>query len=331
MKKSVALCTYNGEKFIEQQLESILDQTEMIDEIIICDDGSTDNTIQMVQHTLLDKNIDYKLVRNKTNLGFKKNFYQAISLCQGDIIFFCDQDDVWNKNKVKVMTDVFENNPNALLVFSNASVTDAYLQPIDNLFSSLSFQQDFMKNKEVQVQRLLADNFVTGATSAIRKDLITLAKPYPKNWAHDYWFGVISALYNGLFCVNDKLINYRQHSNNTIGVDKGISISLLKRLFSKKKTKGNRDNLYAEIRLEQLEELIKFFDDKEDLSDLYPIILDNYNFWKKRESFSTQGILKNSWIVLKDAMTKQQYKYRNTSKPILIDFVKGIALAHRDA
>ena len=90
MKISVAMCTYNGDKYIEEQLNSIQKQTKKIDEIIICDDGSKDNTVEICERLLSKSNIEYKININKENLGFARNFYQAIRLCSGDIIFFCD-------------------------------------------------------------------------------------------------------------------------------------------------------------------------------------------------------------------------------------------------
>ena len=332
MKKSVAMCTYNGSMYLQSQLESIVNQSEQVDEIIICDDCSTDDTVHIAENFLKDKGINYRIIKNINNLGFKNNFYQSISLCSGDIIFFCDQDDVWDKDKVKLMCDVFRTNEKALLVFSNADVTDQDLQTNGDLFVALSFRKEFMKNSKVQVEKLLADNFVTGATSAIRKELVELAKPYGEKWAHDYWFAVIAAMNNGLYCIDKKLIKYRQHSDNTIGILKGVSSDLIKRLFSKDTSnKKNRDNYYAELRIEILDYLLEFMKEKNTYAPYYSVVKNCYRFWKKREAFAVQGVFKNSGIVLKDAIHKEQYVYRNTDKPIIKDFIKGIALAHRDA
>lgn len=331
MRKSVAMCTFNGAYYIKSQLESIVNQSEKVDEIIICDDCSKDDTVRIAEEFLKHTDIDFKIIKNEKNLGFKNNFYQAISLCGSDIIFFCDQDDVWVKDKVQCICDVFRKNENALLVFSNADVTDQDLNSKGDLFSAVSFKMDFMKNSRTQLERLLADNFITGATTAIRKELVILAKPYGEKWAHDYWFGVIAAMNNGLYCVDNMLIKYRQHSNNTIGVSKGVSFALLKRLFSKDtNNKKNRDNLYAEIRIETLDYLLSFMDGKSCYAPYYSIVKSNYDFWKKREDFAIHGPIRNSCLVFRDALHKEQSKYRNTSHPVLKDFVKGVALSHRD-
>lgn len=95
---SIALCTYNGEKYIEEQLESLIHQTCQPDEIIICDDQSKDNTVNIAKSLLGSWPGAWKVIINKKNLGYKKNFQKAISLCRGDIIFLSDQDDVWDYN-----------------------------------------------------------------------------------------------------------------------------------------------------------------------------------------------------------------------------------------
>lgn len=99
MMNSVAMCTYNGEKYIKEQLESIIHQTLPPDEIIICDDGSNDHTISAIKETMRVWRGSWMLVQNEKNLGYKKNFQKAISLCQGDIIYLSDQDDVWDLHK----------------------------------------------------------------------------------------------------------------------------------------------------------------------------------------------------------------------------------------
>ena len=103
-KVSVAMAVYNGELFLSEQLLSIMRQTHAVDEIVVCDDHSTDSTKDIVnQYVQKYPNICWKLFWNQKNIGFRKNFRQAIDACTGDIIFFCDQDDIWMENKVEVM------------------------------------------------------------------------------------------------------------------------------------------------------------------------------------------------------------------------------------
>jgi len=99
MKTSVAMCTHNGEKYIKTQLESILTQTIAIDEIVICDDRSNDNTIAIIEQIQLENPNKISLYKNHENIGSTKNFEKAISICTGDYIFLSDQDDIWKVNK----------------------------------------------------------------------------------------------------------------------------------------------------------------------------------------------------------------------------------------
>ena len=107
MKLSVALCTYNGEKYIKEQLESILNQTVAIDEIIICDDRSNDKTTAIIEQFQAEYPDKISLHKNHANLGSTKNFEKSISICTGDYIFLSDQDDIWKANKVEKIIQYF--------------------------------------------------------------------------------------------------------------------------------------------------------------------------------------------------------------------------------
>ncbi|WP_281509083.1 glycosyltransferase, partial [Faecalibaculum rodentium] len=104
------MAVYNGEKYLKTQLESILSQTEPVDEIIIVDDGSSDNSVEILRK-YSQKDTRFKIFQNRTNLGYKQNFRKAISLCHGDMIFLSDQDDCWFPEKVRTMKAVMENHP----------------------------------------------------------------------------------------------------------------------------------------------------------------------------------------------------------------------------
>ena len=110
MRTSVVMATYNGEKYLKEQLDSIFCQTKPVDEVIICDDGSKDGTIEIIEKYITEKNLNlsWKLIKNKKNLGYADNFHQGLALATGEYIFFADQDDVWCEDKVEEMTKVME-------------------------------------------------------------------------------------------------------------------------------------------------------------------------------------------------------------------------------
>lgn len=232
MTISVAICTYNGEKFIEDQIKSILNQSVKVDEIIIGDDGSKDNTLIKIEKLLIHSGISYKIISNRTNLGYRKNFENVILNTNGQIVFLCDQDDVWMDNKVEVMLAHFIDNPRCMLCFS-----DAYLvnEELKNLPLSLWDVVYYSKNRKKFTswwELFLSGYYVTGATTAIRKELFDKAYPFSDVWQHDGWLAMYAAAQNGIEEEPMKLIKYRQHGNNQIGTDVHYTI---RQKISKKK------------------------------------------------------------------------------------------------
>ena len=224
MKLSVALCTYNGEKFLKKQLDSILNQSVAVDEIVICDDGSTDATVQIVNdYKQIYPNV-IQLFINEVNLRSNKNFEKAVSLCTGDYIFLSDQDDIWRSDKVAKTLDVFYKNPTAEGVFSNADFInendEAVLDEL-SLWSSVNFFPTF-EDKKIDLYTSLTQigNFLTGATFCMKKEAKSFCFPFlnRKNFFHDEWLAFILSERNTLFYSSENLISYRIHSNQQVGV-----------------------------------------------------------------------------------------------------------------
>lgn len=221
MMISVAMCTYNGEHYIEEQLKSIFFQTRKPDEIIICDDCSDDDTVNKIEKMLSSYTGEAKVIRNKKNLGYKRNFQKAIGLCKGDIIFLSDQDDIWNLNKIEIMMDQFEKHPNASMVFHDAELVDENLNPIASSFwSILHFNpQDFLMGN---YERLLKGNVIQGSACAFRKEIFIKAFPFPLEAVHDEWLGLVASLFGAIMPVSTKLMKYRQGHNQIGGEEKTV-------------------------------------------------------------------------------------------------------------
>ena len=166
---SVALCTYNGEQYIREQLESILTQTVKVDEIVVCDDGSTDNTLQIIEELAGNTDTAIHIYRNETNLGPAKNFQKAINLCSGDIIFLSDQDDVWMPEKAATITNYFRQNPQISVVFTDGNLTDGE-KNIGSLWHSLGITPNAQKaiNDGFGIELFACESRATGATMAVR-------------------------------------------------------------------------------------------------------------------------------------------------------------------
>lgn len=165
---SVAMCTFNGEKYIKEQIESIINQSLVPDEIIICDDCSKDNTVNIIKETLDNWSGKVYLVVNEKNLGYRKNFEKAISLCHGDIIFLSDQDDVWNKDKIEIIKTEIEKDKNILLAFHDVEIVDENLCLINKSFWNV-LHFDYMQFLENDFRRLMESNVIQGSACAFKK------------------------------------------------------------------------------------------------------------------------------------------------------------------
>jgi glycosyltransferase involved in cell wall biosynthesis len=211
---SIAMCTYNGEKFIEKQLLSILNQTYTNIEIIIVDDGSSDSTIDIIKK-ISDTYNCIKLYQNKFNLGFIKNFEKAISLSKGDYISLSDQDDIWEFNKIERLINKIENT-DSLLIYSNALLVD------DNLISSnKTLLDEIIPIQGKNNLYFLYNNSISGNTMLFKKDLLIKVLPFPEDIVfHDLWISFVASCYSDICYIDEPLIKYRQHSNNITDIDK---------------------------------------------------------------------------------------------------------------
>ncbi|WP_297985037.1 glycosyltransferase [uncultured Chryseobacterium sp.] len=219
MKTSVALCTYNGAKYIAEQLDSILQQSIPVDEIVVCDDGSTDGTMQILQKYHAEFPNIFKIHQNVQTLRVIKNFEKAIHLSSGDVIFLCDQDDVWFPNKVKTVLRYFSANPDMEAVFHNLELYQDGAKIDLTVWESLSFDPAHFQNKDLKRILLLIGNIVTGAALAFRKqNKNILFNDAGKFYLHDYQLALYFSLRNKIGIIKNTLGIYRLHNEQQVGV-----------------------------------------------------------------------------------------------------------------
>lgn len=226
MKISVAFIVYNGAQYLRRQLDSILAQTLKVDEIIVCDDASYDNTKEILEEYKSKLPNLFFLHYNTKNIGPTKNIEKAIQGSSGDIILLADQDDYWEDNKVDTIVKWFEQNPNMNGVFSSGSLMNSKGE-LDNKYSLwdvMSFPYKKIENSNglndnIKLYINTVENAVTGATLAIRNNLVFLKQPFPliNNLVHDRWLAINLAEINSLGVLEEKLIHYRIHSAQVIG------------------------------------------------------------------------------------------------------------------
>ena len=220
MRISIALCTYNGEKYLASQLESFVAQTRLPDEMIVCDDQSTDHTLNILNDFASKAPFPVHVYINEQRLKSTKNFERAIGLCSGDVIAPSDQDDVWLPAKLARMEAEFAVDERVALVFSDAFVVDEQLQ---SKHYRLSQSLKFTPRLRNRLERgdafgvLLKQNFVSGMTMAFRARYVPVALPISSLWVHDGWIALTLSLYGQIRFIEEPLILYRQHANNQIG------------------------------------------------------------------------------------------------------------------
>ena len=219
-KISVALCTYNGAQFLEQQLTSIAQQTRLPDQLLVSDDGSTDQTVAMVRAFAASAAFPVVLIENPKTLGSAKNFEQALRLCDGDLIALSDQDDIWYPNRLQRSEQEFDAYPNAGLVFSDAHVIDEHNRvQAKTLWQRLGFAgQRRTALLSGQFVLLAKHRFITGATVMVRAGLRDRVLPIAPGWIHDEWIALITAAYADLRPIDQPLIRYRIHSSQQVGL-----------------------------------------------------------------------------------------------------------------
>lgn len=204
--RSVCIATYNGEKYIRQQLESIQYQLSEHDEIIISDDSSTDKTIEIIE-SINDARI--KLFKKNMFKSPIYNFENCIAHATGDVIFMSDQDDLWLPHKVATVCEVFRDNPDVTLVASDAQIINEQGDIVLD-----TFYPGLIKFTSKVIPTIIKNRFL-GCTLAFRRSMLEVLLPFPPHLPmHDSWIGIINQLYGGVYFIDKPLIAYRRHSQN---------------------------------------------------------------------------------------------------------------------
>lgn len=257
MKKiSVVLCTFNGEKYIYEQLKSIENQSLQPFELIIVDDNSTDSTINKIKTYMEKSKLNIRCVKNTKRKGVVKNFEYAISIANGDYIALSDQDDVWLKDKLKwslcKMMDMERNNDDIpILIHTDMKVVDENLHTLDESFMNCEGIENKINDPS---KYICVHNYVTGCTTLLNKKAVELILPFP-NYVlmHDWWIAFAISMVGRIGFINSPTVLYRQHGCNVLGAHKYISIKGLYNAFKFK----NRLKRIEDI-LHQLKEISNY-------------------------------------------------------------------------
>ena len=296
-KISVVMATYNGEKYIKEQMESILAQSLQYFEFIICDDCSTDSTVQILnEYAARDKRI--KVFVNEHNLGFKKNFEKAISFCSGDYIALSDQDDIWTKDHLEKLFSIIGNHSlacgNALMVDENGNSLGKNLNEVDGLF--------FFNPETVFYRLAFTGNPFQGTSMLLRSDFVKNCIPIPEKIKyHDVWFSWCACMENKIAYTFDLINNYRQHGNNvSFLLHNKAKKTFWNALFSKIKIFFTGVKTDLPYRFEEI--VKKYGTQKKEFAELYQFI---NNIKDKKIGIKE---IKFLWNHYEDIITKKGHK-----------------------
>lgn len=227
MTKSVCIATYNGSKYIAKQLDSVIEQLGEDDEVIIVDDCSTDNTLEILE-TYSDVRI--KLYRNEKNLRHVKSFERAISLSSKDLVFLCDQDDLWEVNRLEIFEDYFLKYPKVMLISSNFRCIDDNGDVIENNLRKVSTEDSFSYIKNI-FSVFAGKIGYFGCAMAFKRELISKLLPIPAYVeAHDLWIATAANMLKANLHIDDKTLYHRVHQNNASDLRRNLQGRIKARL-----------------------------------------------------------------------------------------------------
>ena len=263
---TILLATYNGEKYLSEQINSLLNQSFKDFKILVRDDGSTDGTLDVLNRFINDYPQKITLLNDRTPTGSSaRNFFRLLSAVDDDYVMFCDQDDFWLPQKIEKTFEKMkmlekEHGDIPLLVHSDLSVVDAELNLINKSF--FDFQK--ISPERDRLNNLLVQNNVTGCTAMINRKMLMLAKDEPISCAmHDWWIALLAAAFGKADFISEPLILYRQHGGNRVGAKNASGMEFIKRkIKDRKKTAKNYNDAYL-----QASELLRIHGEKMSESD----------------------------------------------------------------
>ena len=215
------MCTYNGGRFLPEQLRSISAQKRPPDELVVCDDGSSDDTVSLLEEFSRKATFPVRVIASSKNLGSTENFQKAISLCVGEVVALADQDDVWYPQKLERIEQHLLQFDRCIAVFSEADLIDDNSRSVGmTLWKTVGFdkgeQRRFREGDAVRV--MIRRPVVTGATMAFRRKILDLLIPFPREVIHDRWMSLLLSTIGRIDLIPEALMQYRRHSGQQVGV-----------------------------------------------------------------------------------------------------------------
>ncbi|RYZ03738.1 MAG: glycosyltransferase family 2 protein [Comamonadaceae bacterium] len=256
------MCSHNGARFIAEQIRSICGQSPPPVEIVLSDDASSDGCVEVAAQAVeacaregAGPAVALRTLVNAPALRVTKNFEQAALACGQELVAFCDQDDVWLPGRLDRMLAEFERRPDLLLLHTDARLVDAQGAPLGGtLFHALEVERRELDriHSGQAFDVFLRRNLVTGATTVFRRSLLADAAPFPREWLHDEWLGIVAAATGRVDVLEEPTIDYRQHGGNQIGARRDTFAEKVRKALASRGDTHVQRARKAELLLERL-------------------------------------------------------------------------------
>ncbi len=302
MKVSVALATYNGEKYLVDQLDSIKNQTRPVDEVIICDDRSSDNSFEIAKDYIIKNKLEktWKVTLNEVNKGYAGNFFDAVKMCSGEYVFFCDQDDIWIENRIEKMVSVLDSNNKILMLgseFTPFYCTEDAPKIAGSVLKEMTGKGDL---EHIQLNSKTIFIGSEGCTMGVRREFFNQIEEYWfPGWAHDEFVWKMSLCLDGCYILHEPTLIRRLHSDNVSkrkmrDLDRRISFlaklneSHLKMYeYARKLQLDEQKMKLISMNIESVELRIQLLDQKK-FGNIVKLIFKHFNHYHSRKSIPVE-------------------------------------------
>lgn len=318
------MCTYNGASYLEEQLASFSRQTRLPDELVVCDDCSQDETVEVIKAFASDAPFPVRIHVNETNLGTLKNFDNAINACQGDLILLSDQDDVWLPEKLRMFEEAFQKDIAVGLVFCDADLVNENLECLkrrnwETVRFTDDLQKKFLAGEAFSI--LLYHNVISGCAMGFRAEYKNLLSPIPENLnlvLHDHWIGMLLSTVSKIRLLPEPLVKYRQHPKQQVGA-KAMTIDVkiptnflsyfLRNLSGRFETEYSFDDILE--RLETIRRrIIPIADTNATCKTILDDIGEHITHLRSRTEIK-KGFKRHFPIIIKELTTLRYHRYSN--------------------
>jgi glycosyltransferase involved in cell wall biosynthesis len=318
---SIAMCTYNGATHVRAQLDSFAGQTRLPDELVVCDDCSSDDTTRIVGEFAARARFEVRLFVNPTNLGFVKNFEKAVGLCRGDVIFLSDQDDVWRAEKLERFMAGVAANPAAGLFFCDADLVDDDLRPLGKTWwGAQGFGKAAQRRLESETgfRVMLKDPawMAAGATLAFAARHAASMFPIPPGWTHDAWISTLVSATARVKLIPMPLNEYRQHASQVYGAPTDVAQQIRHGL-----NRGDSARHFTDTaqRYEELERRLK--QHAPAASPVFAMVERKIRHWRLRAGIRSVSRVRGAGIAFSELLAGNYHRFSKSWRSFAMDFV----------